>query len=143
MKSIDIIPIPKQRRTLRDRIRHFTPSWFALVMGLLLISLIPVSHSFLRNWRSQCAHPKYPIRHTRCSLVGRIGILRPQRYPFLHLPHNVDYAIHFIPRDMVPNASSSSTKPVPCMLPDGFCYPHQRVSILVLHQSRVGGVAIP
>ena len=102
-------------------------------MGPSLIYLIPVSHPFLRNRRPQFAHPKYPIRYTRCSLVGRIRILRPQRHPFLHLPHNVDYAVHFIPRDMEPNALSSSTKPVPCLLPDGFCYPHYRVSIFVLH----------
>ena len=132
MKS-DIIPNPKQRRSLRDRIRHFTPSWFALVMGPSLIYLIPVSYSFLRNWRTQLAHPKYPIWHTSRSLVGRISILRPQRHPFLHLPHNVDYAVHVIPRNMEPNASSSCPKPIPCLLPDGFCYPHQRVSILVLH----------
>ena len=128
MASTDI----RRTRTLRDRIRHFTPSWFALVMGPSSTSLFPVSHSFLRNRRSQCAHPEHPVRHTRCSVVGRLHILRPKRHPFLRLPRNVDCTIHPIPRGMEPNASSSSTKPVSCMLSDGFRYPHQRVSILVL-----------
>lgn len=75
--------------------------------------------------------------------MGSIRILRPQRLPILRLPRNVNCTIHFIPRVMEPNASSSSTKPVPCMLSDGICHPHQHISFLVLHQPRVGRFTIP
>ena len=92
-----------------------------------------VSDSFLRNRRPQRTPLEYAIWLTGWPVVGSIHILRAQCYPFPRLPRNVDCAIYFIPRDMEPNAPSSSAKPVPCMLSDGFCYPHQRVAFLVLH----------